>query len=516
MMSVGRVLGVTVCVAVLTQLSLAEQVKVEALQRIPGAKPRNVIFILTDDHRWDAFGFMGHPFLETPQMDRLAREGVHCANAFVTTSLCSPSRASILTGLYAHNHRVINNNEPLPPGLIYFPQYLQKAGYQTAFIGKWHMGHTDDSPKPGFDFWLSFRGQGFYNSPRPNYTLNLNGKRVPQTDYITDFLTDHAIEWLKQRDRSRPFFLYLSHKAVHGPFEPAKRHRGRYVGRAMPKPVTLHDTPANYLLKPRWVRDQRNSWHGVDFPYHGRLGSLEELYRRYCETLLAVDESVGRIMDYVKQEGILDSTVIMYMGDNGFGWGEHGLIDKRTAYEWSMRVPLLVRCPDLFRPGTKLEQVVANIDIAPTILELAGLRPPKHMDGRSFLPLLRGDDVAWRDALLYEYYWERNFPHTPTMHALRTDRFKYIHYYGIWDVDELYDLKNDPHERVNLAYDPKYRSVVQQLNRRLFEVLEQTGGMYIPLYRDRGGQLNLRSPEGREAAAFPNPLLAPSVPDRRR
>lgn len=480
------------------------------LARIPGAKQYNVIFILTDDHRWDAFSFMGHPYLETPNMDRLAKEGVHCKNAFVTTSLCSPSRASILTGMYAHRHRVINNYEPTPKGLIFFPQYLQKAGYQTAFIGKWHMGHEDDSPKPGFDYWLSFRGQGNYFSPGPRYTMNLNGKRVPQRGYITDELTDYAIHWLRQRDPSRPYFLYLSHKAVHGPFQPAPRHKGRYAGKPFPKPATFANTPENYLLKPRWVRDQRNSWHGVDFPYHGRLGRLDDIYRAYCETLLGVDESVGRILKYLEEEGTLDSTLIIYMGDNGFGWGDHGLIDKRTAYEWSMRVPLLVRCPELFRPGSEVTEMLANIDIAPTILAAAGLRAPEHMDGRNFIPVLRGEERNWRKTLLYEYYWERNYPQTPTMHALRTDRYKYIHYYGIWDIDELYDIQSDPNETRNLAYDPDYAQVVQQLNRQLFDTLEATGGMYIPLYRDRGRQQNLRSPGSYEAAPFPPPLVAPA------
>ncbi len=480
------------------------------LERIDGAKQYNVIFILTDDHRWDAFSFMGHPFLETPNLDRLAREGVHCKNAFVTTSLCSPSRASILTGMLAHRHRVINNYEPTPEGLVFFPQYLQKAGYQTAFLGKWHMGHVDDSPKPGFDYWLSFRGQGHYFPPGPRYTLNLNGRRVPQRGYITDELTDYAIHWLRQRDRSRPFFLYLSHKAAHGPFQPAPRHKGRYAGKPFPKPPTFQDAPADVLLKPRWVRDQRDSWHGVEFLYHGRLGRIEEIYRAYCETLLAVDESVGKLMDYLAKEGILDSTIIIYMGDNGFGWGDHGLIDKRTAYEWSMRVPLIVRCPELFRPGTTIEEMVANIDIAPTILAAAGLKAPDTMDGMNFLPLLKGERVRWRDALLYEYFWERNFPQTPTMHAIRTKRFKYIHYYGIWDIDELYDIQADPHETRNLAYDENYRDVVRQLNKRLFDMLEQTGGMYIPLYRDRGRQQNLRSPGSFQAAPFPPPLVAPA------
>jgi len=206
--------------------ALAVEVKAE---RIPGAKAHNVVFILTDDHRYDAMGFMGHPFLETPNLDQIARAGVHVRNAFVTTSLCSPSRASILTGLYTHKHRVIDNNRLVPEGTHYFPEWLQQAGYATAFIGKWHMGSDADDPRPGFDHWVSFRGQGSYLPPSPDYTLNVDGKRVPQKGYITDELTDYAVEWLEQqKPQEKPFFLYLSHKAVHANFTPAERHEGRY------------------------------------------------------------------------------------------------------------------------------------------------------------------------------------------------------------------------------------------------------------------------------------------------
>jgi N-acetylglucosamine-6-sulfatase len=477
---------------------------VAPLTKIAGATPRNVIFILVDDLRFDAMGFMGHPFLETKNLDRLARGGVHLKNAFVTTALCSPSRASILTGLYAHRHRVVDNNNPIPPGTVFFPQYLQAAGYETAFVGKWHMGGDRDDPQAGFNHWVSFRGQGSY-LPTPS-GLNVNGRRVPQKGYITDELTDYALDWLKARQGDRPFFLYLSHKAVHSEFIPAERHRGRYKDAVVVPPKTQANTPENNRGKPLWVRNQRNSWHGVDFAYHGRL-DIADYYRRYCETLLAVDESLGRIVELLKSRGQLDSTLILFMGDNGFAFGEHGLIDKRTAYEESIRVPMVMHCPALFPGGTKVEGVVANIDVAPTILEAAGLKAPESLDGRSFLRLARGDSKGWRDALLYEYDWERNFPQTPTMHALRTDTFKYIHYYGIWDTDELYQLKDDPLETRNLIDSQAHKSTVRQLNKRLFDMLEATQGMYIPLYRDRGQPMNLRRRDGSPTAEFPPELL---------
>jgi N-acetylglucosamine-6-sulfatase len=475
------------------------------LPRIPGAKARNVVFILADDHRYDAMGFMGHPWLETPNMDLLARNGVHARNAFVTTALCSPSRASLLTGLYAHRHGVVDNNNPIPAGLTFFPQYLQKAGYQTAFVGKWHMGGEGDSPQRGFDHWVSFRGQGTY-LPSQN-GLNVDGRRVPQKGYITDELTDYALDWLRARNTERPFFLYLSHKAVHADFVPAERHKGRYAAKPVVPPKTQADTPENYAGKPMWVRNQRNSWHGVDFPYHSDL-NIADYYRSYCETLLAVDESIGRVLDYLRREKLLDSTLVVYMGDNGFMFGEHGLIDKRAAYEESMRVPMLVHCPELFKAGTKMDQVVANIDVAPTTLEACGLRAPEGLDGRSFVGAAQGEEKAWRDNLLYEYYWERNFPQTPTMHALRGSRFKYIRYHGIWDTDELYDLRADPQETRNLIREPMHQQTVRDMNRQLFRILEESKGLFIPLYPDRGfGQQNLRRKGGAGPADFPPQLI---------
>ncbi len=466
---------------------------------------RNIVFILTDDHRYDAMGFMkGQPWLQTPQMDRLAREGAHFKNAFVTTALCSPSRASILTGRYAHQHKIVDNNTPIPKGTHFFPQDLQKAGYKTGFFGKWHMGHEDDSPQPGFDQWISFLGQGTY-MPSPS-GLNINGKKVPQKGYITDELTDYALEWMGTLPREQPFFLYLSHKAVHAEFLPAARHKGKYAKEKFVPPATMDPTGPNARNRPMWVQNQRNSWHGVDYPYHSTL-SLEEYYKRYAETLCAVDESVGRVLQALDQRGQLDSTLVVYMGDNGFLFGEHGLIDKRCAYEESMKVPLLARCPELFRGGQTVEQVVANIDMAPTFLNLAGAQATVPFTGRDWMPLTQGKAAGWRDALLYEYYWERNFPHTPTTHAIREQKYKYIHYHGIWDIDELYDLETDPRETNNLISQQDLQPVVERLRNRMFALMEETGGMSIPLYPDRGSQQNKRNPAGPKAAEFPPQLI---------
>ena len=486
----------------------AQPAEVAALERRAGARPRNVVIVLTDDHRYDLLGMMNHPFVETPHMDSLARHGVHVANAFVTTALCSPSRASLLTGLYAHRHRVVDNNNPVPDGTVFFPQYLQRAGYDTAFVGKWHMGGDHDDPQPGFDHWVSFKGQGTYLPSADG--LNVNGRRVPQRGYITDELTDYAIEWLDARTGDAPFFLMLSHKAVHSEFIPAERHRGRYASKAVPRPSTL-PVPGAAADKPAWVRNQRNSWHGVEFPYHSDL-DVDAYYRAYAETLLAVDDSLGRVLGWLREHQRMDDTLVIYMGDNGFMFGEHGLIDKRAAYEASMRVPLLMQSPGLLPAGTRATGMAAGIDIGPTVLDAAGLVPPAGLDGTSLLPMASGQQAAVRDELLYEYYWERNFPQTPTIHALRTERFKYIHYQGIWDTDELYDLGADPDEAANLIARPEHAATVRDLNRRLFALLAATDGMYIPLYPDHGAPQNKRRQGGSTAADFPARFYTPPQP----
>lgn len=471
-----------------------------ALPRRAGHKARNVILIVTDDQRYDALGFVrGQRFLETPRLDALASSGVHFRNAFVSTALCSPSRATILTSLYAHQHRVVDNNHPVDPQLVFFPQYLRRAGYRTALIGKWHMGGLDDAPQRGFDHWVSFKGQGSYVPTSDG--LNVNGTQVPQRGYITDELTEYAIDWLSQQKANKPFFLLLGHKAVHSKLVPAPRHAGKFDREQVRLPPSA-TKQASQGTRPLWAQNQRNSTHGVDFPYHTKT-DISEYLKRYAETLLSVDESVGAIVDHLKGRGMLDSTVLIFMSDNGFAFGEHGLIDKRTAYEESMRIPLLMHCPELLSGGQSVEALAANLDIAPTILELAGLTPPTHMQGKSLLPLARGEGRSIREHLLYEYYWERNYPQTPTTFALRAQDYKYIRYHGVWDVDELFDLRADPSEENNLIYSPGHAAIATQMNTRLFEVLQETGGMQIPLREDSGDVWNLRTPAGAAAATFP-------------
>ena len=474
-------------------------------ERLPGAKPRNVVFILSDDHRYDAMSFLGHQFARTPVMDSLAENGAYLKNALVTTSLCSPSRASILTGLYTFRHRVIDNNRAIPAGTVYFPQYLQKAGYATGFFGKWHMGGESDRPQPGWDNWVSFAGQGHYLPPGPNYTINVNGERVKQKGYITTELTDYAIDWLKQqKPADKPFFLYLSHKAVHANFTPEDKYKDSFKDIPFERPESETTTAAD-RLRPRWLRDQRNSWHGVDFPYHSEL-DIERYYKRYCETLRSVDDSIGRVLRQLKDMGIHDETLVIYMGDNGFMFGEHGLIDKRVAYETSMRVPMLVQCPEIIKGGAVVDEMIANTDVGPTVMAAMGLKTPPHMDGENFLPLAQGKDIPWREQFLYVYYWEKNYPQTPTTFALRTSRYKYITYYGLWDADEFFDLQADPAESKNLIFDPGHRKVVKGMENELYQMMGKLGGMGIPLNQPSGGMSDkrLRGRGGDKAADFPS------------
>ena len=452
--------------------------------------PRNVVLIMSDDHRYDFFS--AHPnapsFLQTPGLDRMAAEGAHIANAFVTTSLCSPSRASILTGQYAHNHGVVDNTSPIPPGTRFFPQDLQTNGYNTAYIGKWHMGEDADDPREGFDHWVSFRGQGVYYNP----TLNVDGERLQRDGYISDILTEYALNWLDAQSDDDPFFMVLSHKAVHAEFMPAERHDGAHADIDIPYPPTMDLTESNYAGKPHWVRKQRGSWHGVDYAYHGDM-NFDEFYRRYTETLLGMDESVGRVLEHLEASGLADETLVLYLGDNGFLLGEHGLIDKRNAYEESIRIPMLAWAPGWITPGSRVDDLVRNIDIAPTFLDLTGTISDIAMDGSSFLEIL--DDAAppvegappeaasTDREFLYEYYWEHAFPHTPTTFALRNDRYKYIYYHGVWDTEELYDLTNDPQERYNLVGVPAMQETVQQMRSRLFDRLMEEDAMRVPMRR---------------------------------
>jgi N-acetylglucosamine-6-sulfatase len=416
-------------------------------------------------------------------MDRLAAEGARFVNAFVTTSLCSPSRASLLSGLYAHSHKVLNNFTDFPADLPSYPRRLHESGYETAYIGKWHMGEDDDRPRPGFDFWMSHRGQGNYFDNE----FNIDGRREVINGYYTTVVTDRAVEWLR-RPHDRPFLLVLGHKAPHGgPIVPEPRFEHALDDRPVSRPATADEIGPD---KPAWLKLSAGTWHGIGGPLYG-LKDYGRFVRSYLATLLSVDESVGRIYEALRETGRLDDTVVIYTADNGFALGEHARVDKRTMYEESIRVPLLVRYPPLIGKPAVIREMVLNIDLAPSILDLCGTEPLPNIHGVSWKPLLSGDTSGRRTSFLYEYNYEVQFPYTPNVRGVRTEGWKLIRYPrgdGGADADkaELYDLDNDPLETRNLIDDPRHAAKVAQLRAELDRLQRQTGGLPDRMPIDQG------------------------------
>ena len=443
----------------------------------PTARRPNFVVIVADDM---AYGLVGagrrFPFLALPNLERLAAQGVQFDRAFVTTSLCSPSRATLLSGLYAHSHKVlVNETVDLAAEIPTYPRILQGAGYDTAFVGKWHMDARTDMPRPGFDYWLSFRGQGVYDDP----VLNENGRTVSRTGYITDLLTEYAVDWLRQRAR-QPFLLVLSHKAPHAPCEPAPRHATAFAGAELPEPPSFVDTFAG---KPAWQRryvrcggtpgaltqcpdpqpDEIPPW-----PWPARDSNRLD----YLRTLLALDDSVGSMLAALEAQGLAASTYVFFLSDNGLFLGEHRLGDKRLAYEESLRVPFLVAGGSV--PAGRSNVTALNLDLAPTILDLAGLKVPASMQGRSLGPVLRGETPPSRDSFLYEYQTDSTYPVVPSMLAIRTPRWKYVTYPD-GGPEELYDLDHDPGEMWDLASSAEWDETRAELRRELDELLRSTG-----------------------------------------
>ncbi len=426
--------------------------------KAPAKKP-NILVILADDLRWDALGIAGHPFFKSPNIDRIGKEGAIFRNAFVVHSLCSPSRATLLTGVYTHKHGVINNDVHLNANLPMVPKILQAAGYETAFIGKWHMGF-DAHPKPGFSHWVSFRGQGNYIDPE----LNVNGKTQNVKGHMTDILTDFTLEFL-HKDRSAPFFVIISHIAVHDPLTAQERFAGKYEKENVKLPLSYRENLSN---KPEFLqcRTYRND------------SLLTDKVKRYFDTLAGIDESVGKLLDKLSEKGILDETLIVFISDNGYFFGEHNLVDKRAAYEESIRIPLLIRYPNWFKVSAVFPRLMAlNLDIAPTLLDAAGIAAPPNMQGVSLRKLARGE--AQRQSFLYEYFAvPRVAPRdtcTPNMRAIRTQNYKYITYFDTTQTEELYDLTKDPIEMRNLIKDSTYAEVLKRLRFQLDSLRVATG-----------------------------------------
>ncbi|MDA1081501.1 MAG: sulfatase [Gemmatimonadetes bacterium] len=458
------------------------------------ARP-NVVFILVDDLRWDDIGIAGHPFVETPNVDQLAREGARFLNVFSTTPLCSPSRASILTGMYAHTNGITDNTarDSATHRLQTFAIPLANAGYQTAFMGKWHMGN-DDTRRPGWTRWVAMKGQG--EAVDPN--LNIDGERMEVKGYVTDILTDYATDFIKG-SRDTPFMLFVAHKALHrnvmqrddgstaaltgdqpSGFIPAERHKGRYANALLPRRANFGVAPTD---KPALMR------RIAGLPPLGRSTATSDAdIRARLEMVLGVDESLGRIVATLREIGQLDNTIIVFTSDHGYFYGEHGLDpERRMAYEETARIPLIIRYPKAASAGSTPAEMVQAIDFAPTILALAGVSDTVARQGKSLVPVLNGNAPGWRSSILIEYYSDRVFPRMLTMgyQAVRTDRYKYIKYNDLSGMDEFYDLETDPFEMENIIGSSAGRAALPAVQAELVRLQQESG--YVPLATPGGG-----------------------------
>jgi len=413
----------------------------------------NFVYIFTDDQRWDALGVVQReqgekarfPWLKTPHLDRLANEGIRFRNAFVVNSLCAPSRATLVTGQYNHVNGVVNNHTPHPEGNVSLPALLRPAGYVSGYVGKWHHG-SQSGKRPGFDYSASFIGQGkYFDCPG-----EINGVSTPTKGFVDDVTTDYATGFIRG-NKEKPFLLILGYKTCHGPFTPPPRHEKTYAGEEARRTPNLN-VPAIYKgaaanAKPAAAPDSST--------VPTNLGMFRGI--------TAIDDNIGKLMQLLDELKLTEDTVFCFSSDNGYYLGEHGLGDKRSAYEEALRVPMLVRYPRLIPKGRTDDHIVLNIDPAPTFLDLAGVAVPSTMHGKSWQPLLAGKtDVAWRDSFFYCYFFERNFG-TPTTTAVRTTSAKMIKYPGHDNWTEVFDLKADPYEIKNLASDPAHADLRKSL-----------------------------------------------------
>jgi arylsulfatase A-like enzyme len=441
-------------------------------------KRPNIIFIIADDMRHDDMSCVGHPFGKTPNIDRLAREGALFRNARCTTPLCSPSRASYLTGLYVHTHMIVNNDRnglaEISHRLPTFPRILFNAGYETAFVGKWHMGF-DDTARPGFDHWISFRALGLYE----NNQFNINGERVQKRGFTTDHLNEYAVEFIKL-PHEKPFAMYVGHKVPHKPYIPSPRHEGLYknakfeqpavpAGDREGKPVFSQKVGPTDMLRTDGVTPEPQE------SGRGRATDLASVARDRARCIQGLDDGLGMIYEALEQTGQLDNTIIICVSDHGYLLGEHGVKEeKRWAWEPSVRVPMVMRYPKLIPAGSVRDQDVLNVDIAPTLLELAGVEPSVPMHGKSLVPVFGSAEAPLREAVMTEYFLEKYVPEVPDWQCVRQGKWKFIHYPTVEGADELYDLTADPHEVNNVIGDAANGERVRALQQELARLLAAT------------------------------------------
>ncbi len=461
----------------------------------PQSSPKdspNIIFIMADDHAAHAMSCYGSRINETPHIDRIAREGMRFTNTFCTNSICTPSRATILTGTYNHINNVTTLASKMDNRLQTFPKLLQSAGYQTAIVGKWHLGEGKAHEPTGFDFWRVLPGQGLYHDP---VMIDADGERT-WTGYATDLITDFSLDWLRERDRERPFCLLVHHKAPHRRWEPDEKHATMYDDIDIPEPETFNDDYANRssaaaAAKMRIDRDLTPE--DVKEPIPENLSPTELKswkYQRYIKDYLrvvaSIDDNVGRLLDYLEEDGIAENTIVIYTSDQGFFLGDHGWYDKRFMYEESLRMPFVIRWPAVIQPGSVADAMTLNVDFAPLFLDAAGVEVPADMQGRSFLPVLRGETPTdWRDAMYYRYWMHKSHHNVYAHYGVRTHRYKLIYFYnaalGQPDaVDEtyepeweLFDLERDPYELCSVYNDPAYADVRRELTDLLHRLQEE-------------------------------------------
>ncbi|MCP9770440.1 DUF4976 domain-containing protein [Lacihabitans sp. LS3-19] len=506
-------------------------------------KRPNIVFIMSDDHAYQAISAYDKRLISTPNIDRIANDGMLFSNACVTNSICAPSRAVILTGKHSHLNGKIDNHFPFDTNNVTFPQLLQANGYQTAMFGKLHFGNN---PK-GFDEFKILPDQGNYYNPD---FITKNEGKIKLTGYVTDLITDLTLKWLKEdRDEEKPFFLAYLHKAPHREWLPAERHYKEYLSKTFPEPETLFDNyegrgsaskqaEMNLLTHMNWAGDskitpenmkklgiaeshpydiknynwtvdrmnpeQRKAWDNAygkmnedfvkKYPSMTEKDKMKWRFQRYMQdylgTIAAVDEGVGKVLDFLKANNLEENTIIVYTSDQGFYLGEHGWFDKRFIFDESFKTPLLVKWPNVIKPGSKNSQMVQNLDFAQTFLEAAGVKAPSDMQGESLVPIFKGKGKNFRDAAYYHYYEYPSVHMVKRHYGIVTENYKLVHFY--YDVDEweLYDRKNDKNEMKNVYNDPKYSEIKKELHAKLaalrikYKDSEELDKMYIDKYKE--------------------------------
>ncbi len=455
------------------------------------SKRPNILYIMSDDHAAHAMSCYGSRINETPNLDRIAEDGVRLDNCFCTNSICTPSRASILTGKYSHLNGVLTLNHRMDGRQMTFPKLLQQEGYQTAIFGKWHLGHGGIHDPTGFDYWNVLPGQGLYHNP----VMHDMGEEKVFEGYVTDLITDFSLDWLERRDRDRPFCLLTHHKAPHRRWEPDDKHADMYEDIDIPVPETFDDDYSNRshaaaIAKMRIDRDLDEKDLKIP-PPPGLSGQelkkwkYQRFIKDYLRCIASVDDNVGRMLDYLDEQGLTENTVVIYTSDQGFFLGDHNWFDKRFMYEESLRMPFVVRYPPEIKPGTTNDDIILNTDFAATFLDYAGIETPREMQSYSFRGNLRGETPDdWRTAMYYRYFMHLQGGHYVTAHyGVRTKRYKLIFYYEEepgpqeW---ELFDLEEDPQEMRSVYEEPEYADVVEELKAELARLRSEVGDQTNP------------------------------------